>query len=165
MALLLQRIIRCGIAFQNDFCCLDLKRLLGLRGSYQRSGNDECCADVRLADRIKIRKRIVIYDLDRLEKRTVMQHDKAEGLGVTDGSYPAADGHFFTEILFSVSEDLSYIYNVHLFSPLHFLSQAKALVRAAYMIFQKCFSNINKNAPKHLLLQDDFPIAVPPELL
>ena len=116
MTLLLQRIIRCRIAFQNDFCCLDLKRLLGFRSRHQSTGHDQRGTDIRFADRLKIRKCIVIYHLDRLKECAVVQYDKSESLAVTDRSDPAADSHFFPEILLSVPKYLSYINNVHLLS-------------------------------------------------
>lgn len=49
-------------------CCLDLKWLLRLRGSYQRSLNNDGCSNVQLGNLCEILHVIVIYDLKSFKK-------------------------------------------------------------------------------------------------
>ena len=110
MALFLERIIGCGCALDRHFFCLDLKWLLRLWCRNQLPLYDNRCADIDLAHFIIVCKPIRIYDLNRLEKCTVVHNDKSEILGITVASHPASDRDHLILILRLIAEYVPDIY-------------------------------------------------------
>ena len=103
MTLLLQRVIRCGIALYGDLCGLNLEGLLRLRSSYQGSLYDNGCAYIQLGDLFKVLHVVMIYDLQCLEIASVSHHQEAEGLGAAVTADPAGYGDFLVQIAFGIT--------------------------------------------------------------
>ena len=92
MALLLERIIGCGRAFDGNFIRLDFKRLLVFRRENHCSGHDKRRADILFGDFVVIGDFFTLkHDLHALEAAAVVQIDKAESLAVSDASCPTAE--------------------------------------------------------------------------
>ena len=79
VAFFLQWVIRSGSAFQGDFLCLDLKRLLCVRCRYQRTFDNDGGAYVQLGDFVKVCHFIMVYDLKRFKVTSVVEDDKTKG--------------------------------------------------------------------------------------
>ena len=92
VALFLERIIRCGRAFQRDGGRVDLKRLFGIRGQDDLALHHQRRAYVIFPDLVEIGERIVVHHLDGFKKRAVGEYDEAEGFGIADTAHPAANG-------------------------------------------------------------------------
>ena len=103
VTLLLQRVIRCGIALYGDLCSLNLEGLFGLRGSYQGSLYDDSCAYIQLGDLLEVLHVVMIYDLQCLEKASVSHHQEAEGLGAAVTADPAGYGDFLVQIALGIT--------------------------------------------------------------
>ena len=103
VTLLLQRVIRCGIALYSDLCCLNLEGLLCLRGGHQGSLYDNSCAYVQLGDLLEVLHVVMIYDLQCLEIASVSHNQETEGLGTTVAAEPACYGDFLIQIAFSIT--------------------------------------------------------------
>ena len=103
VALLLQRIIRRGIALYHNLFCLNLEGLLCLRCSNQSSLYNHSCAHVQLGNLFKILHVIMVYDLQCLEAASVSHNQEAEGLGATVAAEPACYCDFLIQIAFGVA--------------------------------------------------------------
>ena len=113
MSLLLKWIIRCGSSLYRYLCCLDLKRLLRLRGSYQCSLDNDGRSNIQLGNLCEILHVIVIYDLKSFKKASIMKYDESKRLGITNTSYPSTYSDLFVKILFTVSVNLFHCCQFH----------------------------------------------------
>ena len=103
VALLLQRIIRRGIALYHNLFCLNLEGLLCLRCSDQSSLYNHSSAHVQLGNLFKVLHVIMVYDLQCLEAASVSHNQEAEGFGSTVTAEPARYGDFLIQIAFGVA--------------------------------------------------------------
>ena len=78
MTLLLKWIIRCGSAFDDDFLCLNLKRLLCLRSRNKLTRDDQSSTDIHLGNLFIIVNSVCINHLNRFKEGTVIDYDKSE---------------------------------------------------------------------------------------
>ena len=83
VAFRLNRIIRCGRSFNNDFLRLNFKRLFGLRRRHQCSFNDDCGTYIQLTNILEIIHCFIKYDLKGLKISSVVNHKKSESLGIS----------------------------------------------------------------------------------
>ncbi len=68
MALLLERIVRCGIAFDGDFAGLNLKGLFCIRRCDEGAADDEGSADIDFPNGLEIRQTVMVDNLQGLKK-------------------------------------------------------------------------------------------------
>ena len=104
VTLLLQRIIRGGRTFHENIAGLKFEGLLRIRCLHQFTLYDHCAAHVQLRNFIEIRQAVRQNDLQRLEKRTVIDHHEGEVLRNTQVADPAYDRDLFIYILFGVAK-------------------------------------------------------------
>ena len=109
VALLLQRVIRCGRSLHHHLGGLDLEGLLCLGRQRYHSGHDNRGTHVQFADGGKIIEFISVNDLQRFKERTVAQHHETECLGIPDAPHPAADGHFLAGIFLLMMIQISHV--------------------------------------------------------
>ena len=96
--------IGCGRALNEDFTCLNLKRLLGLRRFDKRARDDQGRADVEFGDFSKIGEFCAVDDLYLREKRAVGEVDEAEILRRAQVANPAAELDFLAGIRSGISK-------------------------------------------------------------
>ena len=90
MALLLERVVRCGIAFDRDLACLNLKGLFCVRRCDEGTADDEGGTDIDFPNGLEIRQIVMVDNLQGLKKTAVADGQKAEGLGIAIRAHPAA---------------------------------------------------------------------------
>ena len=94
MLFLLERIIGGRGALYDDRVCLDLKGLLRLGGELQRTHNIEGRAAILPGYLlIIIELRLLEDDLKAFKAASVIELDKTEGIGCTNRTAPACNGH------------------------------------------------------------------------
>ena len=92
VALFLKRIIRGGFAFNNNFGCVDFKRLFCFGGKDYAADYGNSGADVEFVDLLEIIDFIfLINNLDIGKTGSVVKFNKAYGFGVAGSAKPAAD--------------------------------------------------------------------------
>ena len=95
VALLLQGIVRSGLALHLHTAGLYLQGLLGLRGQHHGAMHHQRCTYILTCDfLIIIQHRGIQHHLQILEAGAVVQLDKAKALHIPDGPRPAAYHHF-----------------------------------------------------------------------
>ena len=97
VALFLKRVVRAARALYHNLIRLHLKGLLCAGSRHDGSRHDHRSAHADLCDLCVIIQLIRrIYDLQRLEKCSVIYDQEPEILGVAVISNPAPNGHFLT---------------------------------------------------------------------
>ena len=121
VALFLQRIIGCGVAFHLDGGCVDFIRLLGLWGQDERSGDNNGSADVEFPDLIEI-VHLAFFEhyLQILKASTVVQFNKAQAFGCANGSDPSGYSQLLIRVLLGAGCELSQFYSLHRFYLHHY---------------------------------------------
>ena len=118
VALLLQGVIRGGLALHLDGVGLHLQRLLGVRCQHHGTADDQGRTHVLRGDLLIIIQLLGGHDhLQILEAGAVVQLNEAKGLHVADGTRPAADGDLFAAQRFLVGEDRCDSHSFHSLSP------------------------------------------------
>ena len=118
VTLLLQGIVRRGLALHLDGVRLDLQRLLGVRRQHHGALDDQRRAHVLRRDVLVIGQFVGGHDhLQILEAGAVVQLDKAEGLHIPDGARPAAHGNFLAAQRFLIGKDRCDPHTFHIVSP------------------------------------------------
>jgi hypothetical protein len=82
---------------QHNALRLNLKGLLRLRRRDQRSGDNHRRARSEGGDFGEVLQLVAVHDLQRLKKRSVMQHNKSDVLGIADAADPSPDLHRFSD--------------------------------------------------------------------
>ena len=118
MPFFLQRIIRWRISFYENFFCLYLKRLLGIRCCDKRTGNDQRRSHIDFSDFLKVRKSVPVYYLYRLKKCAVVNHNKSKRFWLAVAAYPPANRYFFVRKLLLSAKQFSDICQFHYCHPL-----------------------------------------------
>ena len=135
MTLLLERIIRCGRALDDDALRLNLKGLLRLRRRHQRSGDNHRRARSEGGDFGEVLQLVAVDHLQRFKKCSVMQHNKSDVLGIADAADPSPDLHRFPDELIAVAVYFSYcrqMFHKSMFLPASCMSASSV---AAYQPF------------------------------
>ena len=112
---LLQRIIRSGSSFHRHLRRLNLKGLFGLGRSHQRTLYDNGGSHIQFGDFCKVTHGVMIHDLKRLKKASVVKHDKSEGFGIPHAADPAAYGNLLIQIVFPLFINFTYRCQFHMF--------------------------------------------------
>ena len=95
VTLILNRIVRAGLALYGNLSCLNLERLLSLRGKGEDTLYDHCCTDVGVSNLIKVSHDVMIDNLNLLKEGSIGQDQEPEILGITVISYPTSNVDFF----------------------------------------------------------------------
>ena len=128
VALLLQGVIRGGLALHLDGVGLHLQRLLGVRCQHHGTADDQGRSHVLRGDLLIIIQLLGGHDhLQILKAGAVVQLDEAKGLHVADGTRPAADGDLFAAQRFLVGEDRCDSHSFHSLSPFLLIFRGLAL--------------------------------------
>ncbi|CDA77466.1 unknown [Clostridium sp. CAG:242] len=116
MTFFLKRIIWGGKSFDCDFVSMDFIWLFCFRCQNQLTFYNNGSTNVELADFIKIfHLAIFKYYLQILEAGTVIQFDKAQVFGCSDGSAPSSHSQLLICIFFFAGCELSQFYSLHRF--------------------------------------------------
>ena len=116
MTFFLKRIIRGGQSFDHNLICVDLIRLFCFRGHNERTLYNNGSTNVEFTDLIKIIHLIAFkYDLYILEGSTIVQFNKAQVFGCTDGSDPSGHSQLLVCIFLRAGCELSQFYSLHRF--------------------------------------------------
>ena len=113
VALLLQRIIGRAGALQDQLGRLHLHRLLGVGRLGHHAPDNDGAAHVELGGGGIMLVRRVINDLQIADHRAVVQLHEGTGLHIAGGADPALQGHFFSNIVLRMMQDLFYRCNRH----------------------------------------------------
>ena len=136
VALLLQGIVRGGLALHLDGVSLHLQRLLGVRCQHHGTADDQGRTHVLRGDLLIIIQLLGGHDhLQILKAGAVVQLDEAKGLHVADGTRPAADRDLFAAQRLLIGEDRCDFHSFHSLSPFLLIFRG---TRCAII----CFGNI-----------------------
>ena len=115
VALLLQGVIRRGLALYLDAVGLHLQGLLGIRRQHHGALDDQRRAHVLCGDILIVGQLLGGHDhLQIFEAGAVVQLDEAKGLHVADGACPAAHGHVLAAQGLLIGEDRGNSHSFHI---------------------------------------------------
>ena len=115
VTLLLQGVIRRGLALYRDAVGLHLQGLLGIRRQHHGALDDQCRAHVLCGDVLIVGQLLGGHDhLQVLKAGAVVQLDEAKGLHVADGACPAAHGHVLAAQGLLIGEDRGNSHSFHI---------------------------------------------------